>query len=274
MSNVCILTDSTAQFTQPNFLGRERVHIIPFNIQAGSQQEDDPFLYGASIHQRLIPPSPQEFIQSYARLGHEYDSILVLTLSSLLNHTMEHALSASAHYTNHVTIEVIDSQTTTIGLGMLVQVAAGAASAGASLTEIERQLRVIIPRIYMLFCIPELTHLAHSGYMSHAQAVVGEMLGILPIFATEEGRLTPLEKARTPRHLFEIFQDFINEFDSPAYIALVRGMNHSTMRTPPLYQFVKEAFPRTPFSEYPLQPHLAALFGPQSIGLVVMETLE
>ncbi len=274
MSNVCILTDSTAQFTQHSFLGRERVHIIPFNIQADSRQGDNPLPHSISVHQRLIPPSPQEFIQFYAQLGREYDSILVLTLSSLFNPTMEHALSASTQYSNHAAVEVVDSQTTTVGLGMLVQVAAGAASAGASLTEIERRLRIIIPHLYVLFCIPELTHLAHFGFMGYAQALVGEMMGMLPIFATEEGRLVPLEKARTPRHLFEIFQDFVSEFESPAYIALVRGMNHSTLRTPPLRQFVQEAFPGTPFSEHPLQPHLAALFGSQSIGLVVMETLE
>lgn len=274
MSNVCIITDSTAQFTRPNFPGRERVHIIPFSIQAGSQQKDDPLPRCASGHQRLIPPSPQEFIQSYTRLSREYDTILVLTLASLLNPTMENALSASAYYSNHATVEVIDSQTTAIGLGMLVQVAAGAASAGASLTEIERRLRFVIPHIYMLFCIPELTHLAHSGYMSQVQALVGEMMGMLPIFATEEGRLVPLEKARTPRHLFEIFQEFLSEFESPAHIALVRGTNHTIMNTHPLRQFVKETFPGTPFCEHPLQSHLAALLGPQSISLIVIETLE
>ncbi|MFH1524273.1 MAG: DegV family protein [Chloroflexota bacterium] len=274
MPNVCIVTDSTAQFPQPNFLGQERVHILPFNIQTGSRQEDDAATRSVSVHQRLIPPSRQEFIQVYTRLGYEYDSILVLTLASLLNPTMDHALSASTQYNNHASVEVIDSQTTSIGLGMLIQIAAREASAGASLTEIKWKLSIIIPRLYMLFWIPELTYLAYSGYLSRTQALVGEILGMLPIFATEEGRLVPLEKARTPRHLFEIFQDFISEFDSPASIALVRGINHSTLRTPPLRQYVKEAFPGTPFSEHHLQPPLSTLFGPQSICLVVMETVE
>ena len=33
MPNICILTDSTVQFTHPNFPGHERVYIIPFEIQ-------------------------------------------------------------------------------------------------------------------------------------------------------------------------------------------------------------------------------------------------
>jgi len=273
MSKVCILTDSTVQFTHPNFLGHERVYVIPFGFQTRTQEGNESRLRSGPA-QRLIPPSQQEFIRFYTQLSREYDTIFVLTLSSLLNLASRFALSASVQYCNHATINVIDSQTTGIGLGLLVQAAAAAASEGAPPAEIEQRMRASIPRIYMLFCIPELTYLAHSGYMDYSQALVGEMLGLLPIFAIEEGRLTPMEKVRTQRHLFESFQEFINEFDAPAYIALVRGTGHNTIRTRPIRQYVQETFPDTPFSEHAIAPHLAALIGPQSTGLVIMEKLE
>jgi fatty acid-binding protein DegV len=109
--------------------------------------------------------------------------------------------------------------------------------------------------------------------MENAQAVAAEMMGMLPIFAFEEGRLVPMEKVRTPRHLFEAFQDFMGEFESPAQIALLRSSGRGSLRTGPLRQFVKDTFPGTLFSEYPVQPHLAALFGPHSIGLFVVESV-
>ena len=271
MPNVCILTDSTVQFTHPNFPGHERVYVIPFEYQNRMQQGDDETLPYIGLAQRLIPPSTQEFVRFYSQLSREYDMIFVLTLSSQLNPTARFALSASEQYSNHATIDVIDSQTTGIGLGLLVQVAAAAAAAGAPPAEIERQMRAIIPRVYMIFCIPELMYLAHSGYMDYSQALVGEMMGMLPIFAIEEGRLTPMEKVRTQRHLFESFLEFINEFDTPAHIALMYGASHSTIRTRPVRQYVQETFPDTPFSEHAIAPHLAALFGPQSTGLVILE---
>ena len=123
----------------------------------------------------------------------------------------------------------------------------------------------------MLFCIPELTYLANSGYLENSQALVGEMMGMLPIFVIEDGRLTPMEKVRTQRHLFEAFQEFMNEFDVPTHIALVRGVNRNAIRSRPMLQYIREAFPETPFSEHTTTPHLAALFGPQSTGLVVIE---
>jgi len=273
MSNICIITDSTVQFTHPNFPGHERVYVIPFGFHIRTQPEDEPRSHSGPS-QQLIPPSTQEFVRFYAQRSREYDTIFVLTLSSLLNPTIRFAISASAQYSNHVTIEVIDSQTTGIGLGLLVQAAAAAAAAGSPPAKIERRVRETIPRIYMLFCIPELTYLAHSGYMDYSQAVVGEMMGMLPIFAIEEGRLTPIEKVRTQRHLFDSFLEFINEFDAPAYIALARGTSHNTIRTRPIRQYIQETFPDTLFSEHTIAPHMAALFGPQSTELVIMEKLD
>jgi fatty acid-binding protein DegV len=252
MSNVCILTDSTVQFTHANFPGHERVYVIPFEIQKRGQvrNESRPC---KDLVQRLIPPSAKEFARFYAQLSREYDTIFVLTLSSLLNPTTQVALS---------------------GLGLLVQSAAAAADAGASPGEIEHRMRASIPRIYMLFCIPELTYLARSGYMDYSQALVAEMMGMLPIFTIEEGRLTPMEKVRTQRHLFESCLEFINEFDTPTHIALMRGANHNTSRTRAVRQYVQETFPDTQFSEHAIAPHLAALFGPQSSALVIMEKLD
>lgn len=270
MPNVCIITDSTAQFTQPNFPGHERVHIIPFVFQTAVRQEGGPA--PADTAEPLVPPSPQDFIRLYASLSRKYDSILVLTISSRLSPAMKHALLASNQYNNCAAVEVMDSQTTAIGLGMLVQLAAGTAAEGASLKEIDEQLRNCIPCIYMLFCIPELTYLAQLGQMDYAQALVAEMMGMLPIFAFEEGRLVPMEKVRSPRHLSEAFQDYMGEFDSPSQIALMRSPGRGKLRTSPIRQFVKDTFPKAVFSEHPLQPHLAALFGPKSIGLVVLES--
>jgi DegV family protein with EDD domain len=222
----------------------------------------------------LVPPSPQEFIRFYTELSHKYDTVFVLTLSSLLNPIAGIALSASKQYSNHATIRVLDSQTTGIGLGLLVQAAAAAASKGASPAEIERRIRATIPRVYMLVCIPQLTYLAYSGFMEYSQAIAGEMLGILPIFTLEEGRLAPTEKVRSQRHLFESFLVFLNEFESPAYIALTHGTNRNSLRSRPVRQYVQDTFPETPFSEHALSPHLAALFGPDSTGLVIMEKVE
>jgi DegV family protein with EDD domain len=270
MARICILTDSSAQFTRPNFPGREHVYIIPFTIHP-EQPDDKVSRPQGSSRLHALPPSPQDFIRLYASLSQKYDFIFVLILSSQLSPAFQNAASASLRYSNHAEIEVVDTQTIAVGLGLLVQTAAGAACEGMPPKEVERRIRTSIPQLYMLYCIPELTYLANSGYMDQSQALVGEMLGLLPLFVLDEGQLTPTEKVRTPRHLFESFQEFISEFETPAHIALVRGAGYNTLRTRPLRQYVQETFPSTPFSEHPLNPSMAALFGPQSTGIFVME---
>ncbi len=270
MANVCILTDSTVQFTHTNFPGHDCVHIIPFDLQPGGRLDGTAPDWVGPIY-RLVPPSQQSFSQYFERLSSQYDTILVLTLSSLLSPATSQAISASIQFCNHAAVAVIDSMTIGLGLGFLVQAAAAAAAQGVPPAEIERQIRASIPRIYTLYCIPELTCLATAGFIEYSQALVGEIMGMLPIFVIEEGRLTPMEKVRTQRHLFEAFQEFMSEFETPAHIALMRGTNHSTLRSRPVHQFIREAFPETPFSEHTITPQLTAIFGAQSTGLVILD---
>jgi DegV family protein with EDD domain len=269
MSNICILTDSTVQFTQPNFPGHDRVHIIPFTYE--TKKRGGNYFQPGEGNFHLTSPSKQEFIRFYNRLSQDYERIFVLTLSSRLNPANQIAHSAALDHRTPATVDVIDSKSIGIGLGLLVQEAALAALAGASLAEMERRVRASIPRIYMLLCIPELTYLAQSGYMEYSQAVVGEMMGILPIFTIEDGRLLAMEKVRTQRHLFEFFLEFMDEFEFPDHIALARGTSHKAMRTRPFHQYVEETYPDTPFSEHTISPHLAMMFGPQSTGLVILD---
>lgn len=264
MHNVCILTDNTAQFSSDNFPGRDRVYTVPLDLGSAPASNDP-------SPRKLLPPSPQTFLRYYNQLGRNHEAVLVVTLSSQLVPAAENARQGALLHNNHAAIEVIDSQSTAAGLGMLVEAAAGAAAAGAPLSEIERMIRKAIARVYMLVCIPEMKHLESFGLLTRTQAVVGEMLGMLPVLSMEEGRLVALEKAHTQRHVFESFEEFLNEFSAPERVALLRGTGHAPTRTRPLRQYVQEHFPETPFREHPLNAPLSALFGPQSIGMVVME---
>jgi len=265
MSKVCILTDSSVQFTRPGFPGREQVHIIPLEFRSSARLPPE------TPEGQFVLPSVQAFSSYFTQLSREYENILIVTLAASLSPAARYAGEAAAQYTDYATIQVVDSQTTAIGLGLLVQMAAEAAAAGAPIHELERLVRAAIPRIYMLFCIPEMNYLAEAGYLSRSQALVGEMMGLLPIFVLEEGRLTPMQKVRTQRHLLESFQEFIDEFSDPYHVALIQGTNPMHLRTRLLREYVENSFPSTPFSVHTIGAYLSNLFGPQCVGLVVME---
>ncbi len=235
-------------------------------------EDDRPSLGNNKPSLRLKPPSPEDFYHYYSQLSQKYSAILVLPMSSMLGLSMESALAASAQFTNHCEVQVIDSTDGRHRPGAARPGGRGhRPPRGSGFLTSNSKVRVAIPHVYSLICIPELMYLANAGHMDRSQAMVGEIMSMLPIFTLEDGRLTPSEKVRTPRHLFEAFQDFMAEFESPAHIALVHGPNHNNLRIRPLRQYMQELFPHTPFSEHSLPPHLTALFGPQSIGLFVSE---
>jgi DegV family protein with EDD domain len=269
MHRVCILTDKSVQFTRSSFPGYERVIYIPTSKAANSISEGNGRSVDKETVSGLVPIFIKDIKNQFETLRQEYSEILVITLSSALSDLflmMEDAVVQSGEQSK---IHVIDSHTTSVGLGLLVQIAAGSASAGASLQEIDWQLRVFIPHVYTLFCLPNLSYLADANFLSPAQAAIGEMLEMLPIFSLEDGCLTAIQKVRTHRHLLETFQEFVDEFNDPQYIAIVKNGNQ--MRTRTFREYLSHNYPRTLFGEHELGIPLAGLLGPDSIGLIVFE---
>lgn len=277
---VCILTDSTAQFSMPSFVGNELVQVIPFSVQVGGQRyidsENSGFdqlpnaaLDGKSV--QLRAPSNNDFRQLYLALSDQFSEVLTILLSAQLSPAVAQAQKAAASMRGRMTLPVIDSQSVGAGLGLLVQAAAEAAQAGLSVTDIQRLLRHLIPHVYAVFCIQNLTYLSNGGHIDPAQAVVGEMLGVSPILLLEGGRLTPVQKARNNRSLLDLLTEFISEFGDLKHIAVLKGNAPFDLDEHLLHERIHTFFPSTPVSEHSLNLSLSALFGPRCIGLVVME---
>jgi DegV family protein with EDD domain len=280
MPGICILTDNTAQFPVPVFPGQQFVSVIPLQIRmAGTQLPDGKDLKvgdlpaagsgrGAPV---VRPPSPDEFRQTVLSLSSRYDAIVAILLSRQLSQAVANAEEAAAAVSSSAPLTVIDSQTTGVGLGLLVQAAARAAEEGAACSEIKRLVRNLIARVYTVFCIQSLTYLARSGLLEPAQAQVGEMLGVTALFLLENGRLIPVQKARNNRQLLDMLHEFVLEFSQLSHVALSRGVIPFDNEARSLRERVCNDFPDALYSEHVLGTALAAILGPRSLGFVAME---
>jgi DegV family protein with EDD domain len=279
-AQVCILTDSTAQFTTSSFPGQELVRIIPFHVEF--EKELFPHGRGLSIEQLpdsvsdgrypiLQHPTTKAFRNSYLTLNKRYQDVITILISSQLSPTYKHAQKASATLMTQDSHPLIDSRTTGVALGWLVQAAAEAAHNGASITSIKRLVHNLATKIYSIFCIQSLTYLNKAGYLDSTQANVGEILNLVPLFTIEKGNLTPTLKARNMRHLADLFEEFISEFCSLKQIALLRGTLDFEQEARLLRERIKNKFPDTIYSEHKLGTPLATLIGPRSLSVIVME---
>jgi DegV family protein with EDD domain len=283
MGSIAILTDSTAQFTLPSFNGRSLVKILPFNIQCGGtlyeagrnlKPAELPLTLNDATRPRLLPPTIEQIRQflSQDENGHPYDEVMAIFLSSSMSPLFEQAVETQKQLSGRTRLQIVDSQTTSVGLGMLVQSASDAVAKGASLANTERLVRSLIPHIYAVLCTPSLTYLHYAGFLDRAQAAVGEMLGLFSLFSLEEGKLTPLEKVRNHRQMLDFFQEFLEEFDHLQHIGFLQsavGGNPQDGRI--LRDHAQVCLPRTPFSEHSINLPTAALFGPNAMGLFVVE---
>jgi DegV family protein with EDD domain len=279
---VCILTDSTAQFSVPSFPGRDLVNVIPLQVRYHDKiYRDDNSLRFSDLPlslrdgacPELYPPSPKDFYQAYSSLGQKYSEIITILLSAHFNPAIRNAQKAASSGMGWISLPLIDSQTMGTGLGLIVQAAAEAAYSGATALEIQRYVRQLIRRVYTLLCGQSLTYIYCSGGLDPAQAMVGEMLGMSPVFTLENGQLALVDKVSNGRHLLDELVDFIAEFGALKHVALFRGHVPFDQDTRQLRERVAEIYPDTPYSEHFIGPSLAILLGPCSLGFTVMEDL-
>jgi len=280
MANIAIITDSTAQFPNPSFAGKDFVRLIPFDILLDGvihkeghdlKASDFPLNLKSNSDPKLLIPSAVEIADLYSVLLRKYDELFVIVNSADLTSVYQNAVDAVKIIQGGTSVQVINSMTISSGLGILVQTSAELISKGADLVDIERQIRQLIPHIYTLICSPSLRYLHNNGVIESQQALIGEYLNMHPIFSLEEGRPNALYKVRNFRHAQDFYQEFIEEFDELTHISLLKGINTQGIDNRLLRQFVQENFPETPFSEHRLNSFLATLFGPKSLGLIVME---
>jgi len=281
MPATCILTDSTACFTRSNYSGQEHVYRIPFSLEAGDCTIPDSKELGlldkstasASTPQlSAAAPSIGSFQEMYHTLGQTYQHIIVILLSSHLSPAVENALQAARAPNSPAAIHIIDTQTCAVGLGFLVQTAAEAFQRGIPPSEITRLVRGLTRRIYAVLCLPDLTYLARAGQLDPAQAVIGEMLGLLPLFNLENGRLVHTYKIRSPRHMVDIMFEFVAEFEHLRHLALVQGLPFFDQESRNIRDRIHQNIRSVPFSEHALPLSLATILGPRSIGLIAIES--
>jgi DegV family protein with EDD domain len=281
MSATCILTDSTACFTRANYAGQEHVYLIPCTLQSGGQtisDGNDLSLLGQLSTDNLTPsiqayaPSIESFQSMYRRLGQTYQNIIVILMSSHLSRAVNHALQAAQVPKSPAAIHIIDSQTSAVGLGFLVHSAAEAIQRGIPPAEITRLIRGLTRHVYAIFCLPDLSYLAHAGQLDPAQAVVGEMLGMLPLFIMENGSLVHTYKIRSPRHMVDIMFEFIAEFEHLRHVSILQGVPFFEQESRNLRERIHQNIRSIPFSEHTLPLSLATMLGPRAIGLMAIES--
>ena len=280
MSKVHIITDSAATI-EPAVAEKLDVTIVPLTVRIGHEEYQD----GANldheglllrmardrVHPSIVGPTAEQFQRLYRHLTRHTNQIISLHSSASLSLVHREARIAARDFLGRCDIVIMDSETLSLGLGILVQEAARLARASLPLGEIVRQMRGMIRRVYVVLITDTLDYLVHSHLISPAQAILGTMLGIKPFLAIEGGELIPMEKVRNRDRAIDKLTEFANEFSHIEQMSILQSTPYPTEETKILQDRLELI---TPGQEHPILlygPLLASHVGPDGMGLVVYE---
>ena len=281
--SVGIVTDSAA-YLDSGIAQELNVRVVPFAVQVGQKTfqdgiDLDAIGYYGLVRElddgvRVVPPTTQAFYQAYVELSQTTNEILSIHPPEALTPAIRYAREAARMLLGRCQIVVLDSQTISLGLGLLVAHAAQAAKQGQEFEEIMRLVRGLVPRVYVVFFSEDLEYLKRGGRIGEAQALLGTMLGIKPFLTLEGGAIQPMEKVRTREEALEKLVEFVSEFDGLEKLAIIRGMNDRPDEISMLCERFEGIFPELEVPVIHYGPVLSSHIGPDNLGVIVYEALE
>lgn len=276
-AKVAIVTDSTCNLTS-EMAAEYNIHVIPQNINwAGQTLRDGVDITTETFYERLDPkqeipttsqPSPGEFLEYFQKVAETADSITGVFLSEYLSGTYQSAY-AGAEMMGDYPIEVVDTRSVSLGLGLLALAAARARDEGQSYTEIAELVRTLSPHMRVMFVVDTLDYLHKGGRIGGAQRLVGSVLSIKPLLEIKEGRIEPLASVRTKnkavQHMFGIAQEEIAGRTSGVHAGVIHSANHAGGEA--LVAQIEQAFHPEELIMSELSPVIGVHTGPGLLGM-------
>lgn len=280
MARVRVVTDSTA-YLEPDIVEKLGITVLPMQIYLGAEVMEEGPGFDKEMFFRLmarlpIPPRSEPlpvevFAQTYETLSRSTTHILSLHVSGQLSDVCKVARQAANTLLGRCRITVVDSETISVGLGILVKASAEAAAKGQSLDDITRIIRGMIPRIYVVFFVETLDYLEREDRIRPAQALLGAMLDIKPFLTMQDGELIPMEKVRSRDRAVDKLFEFISEFSDIEQITILQSTPHPTEDTKLLLERLDIAFPGLEAPVVVYGPTLASHLGLGALGVIVFE---
>lgn len=167
---------------------------------------DEDWFYKRLAAEQVLPtssqPSPAELESAFEDAVVAGHDVVGVFISSDMSGTFASAeLAARNVLERHpgARIELVDSRSNSMQLGMCALAAAGAAADGADVEHAASAARAIRARTRYLFTPATLENLRRGGRIGGASALLGTLLQIKPVLTVEDGQTQVFDKVRTRR---------------------------------------------------------------------------
>jgi DegV family protein with EDD domain len=275
---VKIVTDTLSDITSD--LAQELgVTVVPLYVRFGEEIYRDRVeisteeFYRRLVTEKVLPsttqPTPRDFTAVFNNLAKETDEILVIVVSSKLSGTYQSALQAKDMFKGKCRIEIIDSLSVAMGMGLIVIAAVRAVQAGSKLDEVATLVRGAIPRINVIAYFDTLKYLAKGGRIGKAENMLGSMLSVKPILTIRDGEMAPLTRVRS----LNAGLDYL--YNAAAGCSRIEGLAVEHGTTPDdadkLVERLDSFFPKERIYRAVISPVVGTYAGPNALALTILE---
>ena len=217
---VRVVTDSTADLP-PDLVRQWDLSVLPCSIHFGEESYRDGVDITADEFFRRLTDSPRlptttqptvmEFLEVYRALTQGGDEVVSIHIADKLSGTLNSALQAREALGSATRIEIIDSLSTSMALGLIVLEAARSAREGASLQEVVEVVHRAMSRTRVFFLVDTLEYLEKGGRIGKATALLGTLLQLKPVLAIVDGEVRPVERIRTRSRALERLEALVKQ---------------------------------------------------------------
>lgn len=223
---VKIITDSTAYLDRKVLKDLDITEIsMTIDLEDGSFLETElanEKFYKLIEGKKKLPtssqPSPLVFYERFLGLVKQGHEIMCILISSDLSGTYYSAMQARKMVLQELPearIEIIDSHTTVMHLGLAALVVAREAQRGATMEQVIEKAHSVLTRSKIFFIPRTLEYLKKGGRIGEAASLLGTLLQVKPIL-TVTGSVSVFEKVRTfekaVKRMLQVLED-----DAAAY---------------------------------------------------------
>jgi DegV family protein with EDD domain len=274
-----IVTDSTADL-DPATLERHGIVVVPLNVHLGEQTfldtvtltKSDFYLQmqASQLLPRTSQPSAGAFQEAYEQIiaQGETAAIASIHISSKLSGTVNAAQTGAGLLTDPPPIVVIDSNSTTLGLGNAVLAAAEAAESGADMDGVRAACISASERTRVLLFVDTLEYLQKGGRIGRARAFLGTLLRTKPLLELRDGEIEGIERPRTRQKAIDRLFQTIVRTPHPEHIEILYGTTPDDAQS--LADRVKAALPEIPVGIVQVSSVIGVHTGPAALGASIL----
>ena len=222
-NKVAIITDSTINLPE-GAMEEYNIQMVPLIIHwDGKSYIDQVELTTKEFYERLatsktLPstsqPSITAFVEVYKPLIDQGYDIITMPLSAGISGTFLSASAAAGQFPIG-RIEVLDTKSVSVGLGIILMKVARAAKAGASLPECREIALDVASRVKIYFSVETLENLRKGGRINSAAAFLGTALDMKPILEFRGGLIEAKERVRTSKKAHARLLELTEEIAGP-----------------------------------------------------------